>query len=392
MSLSRRRLAAQQLHGKGADVRLIFIHPNLAQQHMALAEILTDAVYLRLRGSSLTGDVLRQQINEALEAQDARLNTVSTLILDEADRAAAADFLALIHDLLAQMPTGRLIILSRALPPELLADDTLRQQAHFVPALDRLMLWDYAQRSNGSEALLEVRALVAGRVQLNGQPVQNWDGVLPRSLFFYLVDRGMVRRAEIFETFWPDLSIREATNVFHVTKRKVSEVLGTDLTVYWSGFYHISPRIHLSYDVSLFTEMTQDSDIAPAQEAVVLLEQAAALYRGDFLTSLETNWVVRRRQDLLQAYGDALINLAKIYQGMNDPRRALGLYLRATTTNLQREDLVYTIMRLYRELNLPQEALVIYDRLENELRQSLDVAPGRQIHELAETIRSETAT
>ncbi|NJL95427.1 MAG: hypothetical protein HC915_17740, partial [Anaerolineae bacterium] len=132
-------------------------------------------------------------------------------------------------------------------------------QTRFLPADERWMLWDYARGnerdSNGSEmTLLEVRAFGAGRVQLNGQAVVSWDGILPRSLFFFLVDKGLATRTEIFNTFWPNLSVREATNVFHVTKRKISEVLGIDLTVYMSGFYHISPKIHLSYDVALFNQ------------------------------------------------------------------------------------------------------------------------------------------
>ena len=40
----------------------------------------------------------------------------------------------------------------------------------------------------------------------------------------------MVTRDEIFETFWPGLPTKEATNVFHVTKRKISERLGYELT------------------------------------------------------------------------------------------------------------------------------------------------------------------
>ncbi len=103
----------------------------------------------------------------------------------------------------------------------------------------------------------------------------------------------MVTRAEIFETFWPNLNTREATNVFHVTKRKISEVLGTELTVYGSGFYHISPKIQLSYDVSLFNQLVQDSDSPTADTTA--LRQALALYRGDYLISISMDWVVKRR-------------------------------------------------------------------------------------------------
>ena len=70
---------------------------------------------------------------------------------------------------------------------------------------------------------LEVYAFGRGHALVNGLPITNWDGALPRNLFFFFMDHPLVTRDEIFETFWPDLSVKEATNVFHVTKRKITE-------------------------------------------------------------------------------------------------------------------------------------------------------------------------
>src|SRR5690606_35142968 len=150
-----------------------------------------------------------------------------------------------------------------------------------------------------------------GRVLLNGKSVDNWDGVLPRSLFFYMVDRGMTTRNEIFDTFWPNLSTREATNVFHVTKRKISEVLGLDLTTYWSGFYRISPNIELSYDVVLFTELVQNSAISSGEDAITKLNSAIELYQGQFLYGMDMNWTYHRRSELNEDYSDAIATLAE---------------------------------------------------------------------------------
>jgi DNA-binding SARP family transcriptional activator len=389
MTATGRRLAMEQLRQKGADVRLIFLHPNFADQHTVLSDLKADEAYVRLNGAHLIRETITEQIHEELELQSTRLGDVRTLYLDEADRAVTGDLIGCLHMLLEQMPTGRIVICSRTLPPELLTDPVLRKQTHFVPTSDGMMLLDYAQRDDNNGALLEVRALGSGRVEMNGQPVTQWDGILPRSLFFYLVDRGLATRNDIFATFWPTLPAHEATNVFHVTKRKVSEVLGMDLTVYWSGFYHISPRVQLSYDVSTFTQITQDSAILPVEDSVSLLEEAVTLYRGDFLTSLDTPWIINRRQDLLQTYEESLIGLAKIYERMDNIDKALGLYLRAFATNLLREDLAFSIMRLYRTKGLLRDALVVCERLEKELRRSLNVAPGRQVQELAEAIRNE---
>jgi two-component SAPR family response regulator len=235
--------------------------------------------------------------------------------------------------------------------------------------------------------LLEVRALGTGRVLLNGHEINEWDGVLPRSLFFYLIDKGMTRRDDIFATFWPNLSVREATNVFHVTKRKISEVLGVDLTNYWGGFYRISNDIELSYDVVQFSEMVQGSALAPIEVESELLRSAVWLYRDHFLTSVEMPWVADRRYELLQTYGEALIGLAKSLEKRDARYEALGYYLRASATTPRREDIALNTMQLYRDLGMPEDALKVYERLKDELARTVNVSPNKNVQELAEEIR-----
>ncbi|MFN8529842.1 MAG: bacterial transcriptional activator domain-containing protein [Anaerolineae bacterium] len=387
---SAQQLALQQWQALGAETRLVVVQPNYAQQHVVLKPMLENAVYVRFQGSDLTVKALIEQVNEASIEQTGHPNGqgASTLVLDECDRAHKAALDDCLKSLLASFP-GRIVVFSRYVPTCVLYDPQVRSVTRFIPVSEELMLWDYAQRSESGGSLLEVRALGEGRVQLNGERIENWDGVLPRALFFYLVDRGMVTRSEIFETFWGELSTREATNVFHVTKRKISEVLGLDLTVYWSGFYHISPRIQLSYDVSLFTQMLQDSAVMPLPQSNRLVEQAVSLYRGDFLTSIDMPWAERRRQDLRQSYGEALVLLAKESERVGKKHDALAQYLRATATHRQREDLVQNVMRLYRDLGMHQDALHVYHRLETDLKVSLNVTPGRSLQEFAAQIEAE---
>ncbi len=383
------QIAANQLRNLGDDIKLVIIHPNYFQQHRILSQILDTmpSVYVRFEGTPASAAELHTQLESAVSEQ--QVEGRYTLVLDECDRAPLAVFDEFVSQLLVTARMQRVMIFSRVVPTIVLEDGALRTQTSFLPSDRRLMLWDYARSETAASTLLEVRALGAGRVLLNGKPVDDWDGVLPRSLFFYLVDRGMTTRAEIFETFWPNLSVREATNVFHVTKRKISEVLGLDLTVYWSSFYHISPNIQLSYDAALFSELVQDSAVVEPEEASLLLRSAIGLYRGEFLTSIDMKWAEKRRQELVQTYGEALIGLAKVNEHRDDDRNALGLYLRAAQTNPQREDLALSVMRIYRELKMNADALTIYHRLQEELNRSLGVAPAPQLQELAAEIASE---
>jgi DNA-binding SARP family transcriptional activator len=391
MPASLQNLVVQQFEAVEPKVRLVVLQPNYAAQHALLTTLIQqpNSVYVRVDGNGLTAADVRAQIEAAatLQTGSSDLSKVDTLILDEFDRVLSVDADMLLPWLTLDAVAGRVIVLGRRVPYIALDDPRLRDCTRFIPAEHDLMLWDYTHH-DGETALLEVRALGAGRVHLNGRPVDNWDGVLPRSLFFYLIDRGMTTRGEIFDTFWPNLSTREATNVFHVTKRKISEVLGMDLTVYWSGFYHIAPKVELSYDAALFSSTVQDSAVVSNDEAVVLLRRALSLYRGDFLSSIDMPWVQKRRQELRQTYGEALVALAKSTERQGEVRRALGLYLRAATTNRQREDLALSIMRLYHDLNMDGDALRVYSQLESQLKAELGVSPAPQLQELAATIRA----
>jgi len=376
---------AQQLRGLPSEKRIVLVHPNIKAQHLAFIDILESALYVRFEGSNLNEAQLQPQLDAALNAQTVkRGGKRNWIILDEADRIAPSALKALLLRLLGEFGSARMLVLSRVLPEGLLDDDSIGSQATFIPNDPKLMLWDYAQR--GSDILLEVRAFGEGRVHLNGRLVDTWDGALPRALFFYLIDRGMVTRAEIFQTFWPNLSTREATNVFHVTKRKISEVLGTELTVYGSSFYHISPRIQLSYDVSLFNQLVQDSE--NPERGAEALRQALWLYRGDFLTSLKSDWVNSRRESLQQAGCDALITLGRLCETSNNPREALGHYLQACRLKPEREDSTHAVMRLYRDLDMRDDANKAYHRLVKTLSDRLHVAPSPQVQQLAAQLGS----
>jgi DNA-binding SARP family transcriptional activator len=387
--------ALEYLNGFDPEIRLVVINPNYGNHRLLFDHLLQDrdTVYVRFDGSELNLADIQSQLGSALGAQGmtAEVAGRGSIVLDECDRAQPQALDQFLIDLAERSKQRRLFIFSRVLPTFVLTNEDWRKKTRFIPHDEGLMLWDYAQQDRQRAALLEVRALGTGRVLLNGVEVDQWDGVLPRSLFFYLVDKGMTTRNEIFETFWPNLSVREATNVFHVTKRKISEVLGVDLTSYWSGFYHISEKIQLSYDVVQFSEMIQESGIAPAIDAASLLNRAADIYRDHFLTTMNgMDWVIRRRQELHQSYGEALVSLGKILEKQGNRERALGLYLRASTTNRRREDVVLSAMQIYRDMGRFDDALKVYQRLKDELTETLGVAPDKPLQELAEAIRQDS--
>jgi two-component SAPR family response regulator len=164
--------------------------------------------------------------------------------------------------------------------------------------------------------------------------------------------------------------------------------LGVDLTLYWSGFYRISSDIQLNYDTALFTELITDSAVAPSEKAIRFLTNAISLYQGNFLTSMDMGWVKNRRDELIVTYGEALASLAKVLEVRGQKQEALGLYIRASVTNPQREDIARSIMNLYADADMIDDAIATYQRLEEELDRSLGVPPSKETQELLLKLRS----
>jgi len=393
-----------------ADMPLVLLHPNFSNQHLILDAAFNQpnrtAIFFALTRPQSTlemvWDLLTTAIQEQLNQQLPRLESVDkaaksavkalqtagdfTLIIDAfdfADEPVQEWVAALTNNLPAK---SQIVISSRNLPMSLLTNPAVHGKIVVFPIDGERMLVDYTEQPDDS-ALLEVFGLGPGRAYINGKPIDRWDGMLPRSLFFYLIDRGMITRDEIFQTFWPTLSVREATNVFHVTKRKISEILGFDLTVYWSGFYRVSPNVNLQYDVVKFIENVQNSGVADDEDAIRMLEHAVYLYRGTFFSSLTMEWATSRRTELELMYADALSNLGKLRQRRGEPAEALGLFLRAARTQPHREDLARGIMSLYAELGQPERAIEVYKRLSTELKRKLNVEPDKKTVELAESLR-----
>lgn len=382
-------LAMQQIKELDAKIRLVIVHPGFYQQHAMLGKLFENiTVYHRFDpGSSISpmkqlASTIEEQINVPT------LPDRSTIVLDECDRLNNIEFEELVNSALATSQTSRIFLLSRTIPPFILNNSAWNEVATFIPADETFLLLNYAKVETKAEYLLEVRSFGEGRVMLNGEQVTNWDGILPRSLFFYLVDRGMATRADIFDTFWPNLSPREATNVFHVTKRKVSEILGIDLTTYWSGFYRISPNIELSYDVVRFSELLQTSAIAEPDEAEVQLRRAIALYHDRFLSSMDFHWIVQRRNELAIDYAEALKDLGDLLVQSDNLDEAIGFYLRAITFSEDPNPIADQVLKLYKNANQHAAAIDLCHKM-MELNHSSSETYSKSLQELITLVEQE---
>lgn len=311
------------------------------------------------------------------------------VILDSFDYLQPSDDVtAFFLRLVSKLPKGvQLVINSRDLAAEPWST-LVRNKKAVVLGDEKSLDGGIFDPGKPNTAHLEVYGLAGGNVYVNGLPLTTWDGPLPKHLFYYFVDHPMVTRDEIFETFWPDLPTKEATNVFHVTKRKISERLGFELTAYSGGFYRPSGQMNVHYDVRNFETSLNAVSFEDEELSEVPQEwyNAIHLYRTPFLTRLDMPWIDKRRQQIKQAYVGALIGIGRIYKALNDSDNAVTYYLRALREYPEREDVHRELMGLYAARRDVDKAVEQYRMLTSILKRTLNITPSKATRQFYKSI------
>lgn len=243
---------------------------------------------------------------------------------------------------------------------------------------------------------VEVYGFGRGHAFVNGEEITTWDGALPRNLFFYFIDNNLVTRDDIFSTFWPNLSVKEATNVFHVTKRKISERItmkvgeeeeNYELTLYSAGFYMPSDKIVRHYDVEDFVDAIEQATTSEDErERERLYRHAVDLYKAPFLETIKMPWVEERRNYLRQLQTQALVGLGRINRKRGNIEEALGFYTRAAKESPDREDTHREIILIYAEKGMKSDAKKQYDTLKKILKENYGIAPSPEIQAIYESL------
>ena len=318
------------------------------------------------------------------------------LFLDELDRVPQdGDFRRFMKALVDNLPAHtQLAVNSRVL--------TYEPWIYWVNRDEAVVLGTAHRSSNllftsddAPKPQLEIYAFGRGHAISNGQEIRIWDGALPRNLFFYFIDNPLATRDQIFDIFWPKLSIKDATNVFHVTKRKITERISLyvdddenyELTSYSTGFYVPSDKIVRHYDVFDFEQAMEGAVMSDdPHEKEVLYGHAIDIYKAPFLHTVNLDWVEARRQQLQMMYAEALIGMAYLQVAKHLWDRALGYFTRALKEVPQREDIHRQAMQMYINMGRLDDARNQYAILERLLKKKLAVAPSMETRELMRSI------
>ena len=199
---------------------------------------------------------------------------------------------------------------------------------------------------------LHVFALGPLRVERDGEPIRKWGGVKAgtrqaEAVFAFLFDRGErgVGKDEFIEVIWPETPIGKADLAFHRTLGGLRRMLEPDLKrgseattiTYHNDRYRLNPATVAWSDVAAFGEQIALVGAAATNAtAIAALEQARALYRGDYLHDCpffgDSPYVEERRTLLRGRSIDVLLALGERYEAQGDRAAAAACFREALQT------------------------------------------------------------
>jgi two-component SAPR family response regulator len=281
------------------------------------------------------------------------------LFIDEFDPQAWADDMApFLEALVAALGTTVKIVLSSRLQSYHPFDSVIASGVAVILGME----WNRNTLQFAIETKprpqIEIYAFGKPQTLVNGQPVRQWEGMLPKLLFYYLADHRLVTRDEVFRDFWPKVSTKDATDIFHVTKHKVTEVLSRSLdgrplewTQYTQGFYVPSTTYVRHYDVHEFeaaVQLAQGTESLAEREKY--LSTALKLYKGPFLDGMNAPWILERRAELARLHAEAEILMGRVHCEHRRAAEAAASYESALKMLPLREDIQRELIRCYLQL------------------------------------------
>ena len=243
---------------------------------------------------------------------------------------------------------------------------------------------------------LRVLALGPLQVFVNGRPVDAsaWGSARPRELLVYLLAHAEGRTKEqVGLAFWPDASTAQLRNNFHVTLHRLRKALGGTNWVTLAGErYTIDRALVEEFDASMFeSEIVATRRALKRQqpEAAELLEKALGRYRGDFLDGEPAaDWHVELRERLQRLYVDSLMELGATYERDARCAEAVDAYRRVLTRDELHEEALRALMRSLAELGERSQALRVYRRFADRLRDELQAEPERETQRLHDRLQT----
>ena len=240
---------------------------------------------------------------------------------------------------------------------------------------------------------IEARALGQSSVLLDSQPVSEaqWRSLRAKEILFYLLSSDMAQTKENITTaVWPDLPPAKATSNFHINLFRLRRALHPRIITMEQGRYQVNPNLEIWFDALEFEKLIKTSDNSALNDVELMpnLEKAVALYKGQFLADIYSDWAIQRRQELENEYIKALMLLARLSSNLGQHYRAIGLLERVIAIDLYQDEVYCQLIEEHLAMGNDIAATGIYKRYVDTVAHELDCVPSARMRKLYKRILS----
>jgi LuxR family maltose regulon positive regulatory protein len=201
-----------------------------------------------------------------------------------------------------------------------------------------------------------------------------------------------VPEERLIDALWPDEEADTARKSLDITVLRLRKLLGSnDMITVSDELVSLNPQLCWT-DVWAFERRIAETDAAEGKGGIAAATNAITLYRGNFLPADEEEpWTVKARERLRAKFVRLVENAAQADEAAGNWEEAISNYLKG----LEADDLVEAfhlgLMRCYRALGRPAEAMTTYRRLRQTLSVVLGIAPSPAAEALAQELREGSA-
>lgn len=238
---------------------------------------------------------------------------------------------------------------------------------------------------------LEAYTFGEARVFMDGKAIAHhaWKTNKTKELFFFFATQPQAwRKEQVADALWQDFQRNPASDVFHQTLHRLRHALFHDCILHRDGWYQMHPEVVRWLDVQ---EFEQEFDALPGitapEEKIQQLVRIVALYHGDFLEEIYSDWCRTRREYLRERHLDALAQLGDAWREFGSSRSAEETYHKILRLEPAREETYRALMKLYAARGDHGAVAQTYQQCERALREHLDVPPMTETLELYRRLR-----
>ncbi len=226
---------------------------------------------------------------------------------------------------------------------------------------------------------LHFAAFGASTVRRDGQVVDAQELRLrAKEMLFLFLSHPVITKERIVAALWEELSLAKAHSTFHFYLFQVRRLLGgTDAISYEGGAYRLESRQY-QYDVDEFHRNLAKAEKTSSARRENYLREAIALYGGDYLEDIYSEWTEELRHSLRRQYLQALEELAGHYRAQGSLDEAAEWYRKLLDKDILREDIHRQLIETLIEMGDRAGAIRQSERVQEILCEELGAEPSEE--------------